>query len=646
MSARRLLSVLLGVTIIVIVGRFVPVVAEAVDTLEWWTVEQRFSWRAHRPVDPRLLIISLTEDTYRTLNRPIFAYNALYAQLIHGAVQASAAAVFLDAELEVGNDPAIREMVTGVLASMGQSLPAYVLNNRLGFDVPLRRALAGARGAGLPVFLCMRAPDRADERQACAEFANLVPQPLPFYNLVIRDRTVREHQVFAFDERGLLVPSTALALAQVAAPPATFSADGRLLLAGRPVDGLVDRRAFIDYAGPSGHVPQRPLHNVLQGLAANDSATLDLLRGKLLLVGDWTWADRRVVPIRRPDDRFSTMQGVEIHAQVVDNLLRHRFLRELPTPWPWLALVLLLTCHGLAWEAGAGIGIAVGVCAGLGWTVTAMLAFAEGWLIALALPLTGLLVQAGAYGWRQYRHSERQRLAIRHVFSRYVNDKVVERVLARSGTQMLQGERRTIVCLICDIRNFTTFSENRDPATVVAFLNRALSGITDIVLAHDGLVDKFLGDGLMALFNAPVDSPDFARRAVQASLAIERFFGDLVIAEGLADAGTEPGAAPAGQTVIRIGAALHLGEAIVGNLGSERKMEYTAIGDVVNTTSRLEALNKKFGSSILASAEVKHAAGTGFVWESLGSEQLRGRQQSLEVFALRGAAPVDGGPQP
>ncbi len=217
---------------------------------------------------------------------------------------------------------------------------------------------------------------------------------------------------------------------------------------------------------------------------------------------------------------------------------------------------------------------------------------------------------------------DRNRIA--GVFGQHVSPAVVDRLLA-SGTAPISEVRRVCVMFL-DIRDFTSFSERRGPAEVVDYLNCLFGFMVEVVSEHGGIVNKFLGDGFMAVFGAPLATGDDAGNAVAAALEIEARVAAAVLA------GTIP--------PTRIGVGLHLGEALTGTVGSQQRREYTVIGDAVNLAARIEALNKQFATSVLASSEVVHALAGRHTARSLGPVQVKGRTAPIEVFALTASPPA------
>jgi len=184
----------------------------------------------------------------------------------------------------------------------------------------------------------------------------------------------------------------------------------------------------------------------------------------------------------------------------------------------------------------------------------------------------------------------------------------------------VKSEQRAVCVMFLDIRNFTSFSESRSPAEVVDYLNTVFESTIDAVVQRHGIVNKFLGDGFMAVFGAPTVEEDASGAAIDAALEIVQRVAQLV----------EQGTIPPTQ----VGIGLHTGHAVVGNIGSAQRKEYTVIGDVVNVASRIEALNKELGSCVLASDETWSAAGRSIPATPHDEIRIRGRKAPIRVWQL------------
>jgi adenylate cyclase len=222
----------------------------------------------------------------------------------------------------------------------------------------------------------------------------------------------------------------------------------------------------------------------------------------------------------------------------------------------------------------------------------------------------------------------RERDRVKEVFGRYIATQVSDRIL--NGDVNLGGESREVTILFSDIRNFTAMSEEMAPQQVVAFLNAYFSEMVEAVFEQGGVLDKFLGDGMMAVFGSLGDQPDHAPRAVRTALRMKALLGKI-----------NGERAVEGKPPIAIGVGIHTAEVIVGNIGSTRRLEYTVIGDGVNTSSRVQALNKEFGTTILITETTFDAVSGEFECRLMPDTRIRGKQRQLkfyEVLAAKEAA--------
>jgi len=208
---------------------------------------------------------------------------------------------------------------------------------------------------------------------------------------------------------------------------------------------------------------------------------------------------------------------------------------------------------------------------------------------------------------------------IRDTFGKYVSKQVAEAIL--NGRLELGGERRRATVLISDVRNFTAMSEKLPPEEVVDFLNEYFSEMVSVVTKYEGTLDKFIGDAILAVFGAPIAHPDDAKRAVFAALEMQeklKNFNKKRITKG--------------KNEIKIGIAVHTGNLVAGNIGSEVRMEYTVIGDTVNLTSRLEPLNKEFGTEILISESTYREVKDDIEVREIPAVEIRGKEEKVKVY--------------
>jgi class 3 adenylate cyclase/CHASE2 domain-containing sensor protein len=350
------------------------------------------------------------------------------------------------------------------------------------------------------------------------------------------------------------------------------------------------------------------------------------LKDKIVLIGtDVTLDDRHRTPFATvAENHDATMAGVVIQAHALSQLLHHT---ASPRVGWWTDFVIafgaaligagLGTLSASLWWRAIGLGVAI-VGA---WSFSVYILFDHTQtMIGLIAPTLSSAAAFAAMESLSGRDARQQREFIHGAFSRYVSPKLVEQLVRSPERMKLEGERRLMTFLFTDVKDFTTMSEKLESQELARILNAYLEGITAIVLRHDGMVDKFIGDAVFAIFNAPVDLPDHADKAVQAALEIDRFCQDFHEAQMRAGV-------PFGIT--RIG--VHTGTAVIGNFGSSARFTYTAQGDAVNTASRLEALNKHFGTRISVS-EATVALCRTVRFRPIASVVLKGKSEAVAVF--------------
>jgi len=230
-----------------------------------------------------------------------------------------------------------------------------------------------------------------------------------------------------------------------------------------------------------------------------------------------------------------------------------------------------------------------------------------------------------AIGYR-YTIIERSKRELRRMFDRYVSTEIVEEIISNPLQLKLGGERKDITVLFSDIRGFTSMSESMEPEAVVSILNDYLAAMTDVILSWGGTIDKFIGDAIMAVFGAPIPYEDHAYRAAKAALGMREALKKL----------WEKWERE-GKHTFDIGVGISSGVAIVGNIGSVRRTEYTAIGDIVNLGARIEPLNKEFNTHILITESVYERIKEKAKVVEIGEVKVRGKKQKVRLFELVGS---------
>ena len=328
------------------------------------------------------------------------------------------------------------------------------------------------------------------------------------------------------------------------------------------------------------------------------------------------------------------MPGVQIHAAVADDILSNRFLRDASggvriATVAGAAIAIGLVAAALpAWWAAA---VTVALLAGLSWIATRL--FAGGYWLNLSQPvLASSFALFGGVAY-QYFFEGREKRKMKKLFGQYVSKDVYEQLVANPALARLGGQRREMTVLFSDIRGFTTVSERGQPEAIVGMLNEYFTRMVAIVFAHHGTLDKFVGDMVMALFGAPLDDPGHADHAVAAAL-------DMITALGELNARWKT----EGRAELDIGIGISTGPMIAGNIGSDAIMSYTVIGDAVNLGSRLESLNKQYGTRIIISNATREKLSRPYQLRPLGDVVVKGKTQSVAIFEVadRGPATPEG----
>jgi adenylate cyclase len=393
---------------------------------------------------------------------------------------------------------------------------------------------------------------------------------------------------------------------------------------GKPIDRseLGGRTAWIDYAGPPG-----TLTSISYAKAVRGEFPRGFFKGKVVVIGPSAPVLQDVHPT---STGHGNMAGAEIQANAVYTALRGFPLSSTSRWFDSLLIVLvgLIPSTVSLWLTPLrGVGISL-VLAGL-YVVATQVAFNQGLILPFVYPVGALLLaSAGAVGVH-YLLAAFERERVRAVFARFVPEAVVNQVLAATDDDLrLGGVRRTCTLLFSDIRGFTTFAEQRTAEEVITILNRYLSAMTEAILAHGGTLVSYIGDGIMAVFGAPLEQADHADRALAAACEMLDKqlpgFNEWMRSEGLGDG-------------FRMGIGLNSGTVMAGNVGSEERLAYTTIGDVTNTASRIEGMTKGtphmlFVAESTVSMLTREAPELVFVDEF----DVRGRTGRIRIWSLAG----------
>jgi adenylate cyclase len=557
-------------------------------SLEWIelkALDAQFRLRGARaPLTP-IVLIAIDEDSFDEFDQTWPWPRSLHGELIDRLSRGKPAVIGLDI---LFSEPSLRgadddQALARAIAAAGNVVLAAGLT-------VVEQAFVEKRDLNLPV-------DALRERAAGVGVINLGYDEDAF----VRRATLRvAHQE-------LVVPSLALAV------------HGRAVAAGIPSAPLpAETSLLIDYAGGRGTFPTVSYYRVIR-----DEIPPEAFRDKIVLVGATSALLHDVFPA--PFAADGAMPGVEIHANILETLFRGASLTRI-SRW---ALAALAVAAGVfaAWVTGRArpllaLAIVAGSAAGFASVAFAGFAWGRYWTDQVPVLLTlalGYMVTTVEHAMRARR--DRQRLS--RFFAPTVLRQIVEQ-RAQPGRS-----RRLVTVLFSDIRGFTPLAERLEPEEVAEFLGDHMTSMTEAVFAHGGIVVQFVGDEIMALFNAPFDQRDHQIEAVRTGLELQRRVREV----------SDRWMARCGSPV-RIGVGIHTGEAVVGLVGSAQRVEYGAIGDTINLGSRLQGLTKEYGAPVIISETTYQAVRHLFACRLLGNVAVRGRAIPVGIYAVDGGGQV------
>ena len=547
-------------------------VTDAANDLELETVDARFSIRGKEEPPRDVVVVAIDDKTFEDLNVRWPFPRSLHARLIDRLRKHGAHAIAYDVQFTEPSEPAEDLALLDSVKRAGNVVLATTevgprgSTNILGGDENVRAARARAGNANFP---------------------------LDSGGVVRR---------FFYSSQGL----KSLAVATVER------------VRGRPVDrGEFDgQTAWIDFAGPERTFRTVSFSDALQGRAPTTA-----FKGRIVVVG----ASAPTLQDVHATSTTSAMSGPEIQANAITTLERGVPLGAAPG-WVNVAIIVLLgllaPAVGLRMSALQSLAMSAAALALL--LVGAQLAFNGGAIVELATPIATLALSAVGALAVHYLTEVRERHRTRVAFARFVPPEVVDDVLDQAGDDFrLGGKELEATVMFSDVRGFTTFSERTPAPQVIEFLNYYLTEMTDAIMAHGGTLIAYMGDGIMALFGAPMERADDADRAVAAAREMLEVRLPRV-RQMLRERGDEWN--------VQIGIGLNSGRVMVGNIGSNQCMAFTAIGDTTNTASRLESMTKGSGYALYLSESTYAALSRREGLHEVGEVAVRGREAPLSVW--------------
>jgi len=544
-------------------------------------------WRklAPQPLARDVAVIGIDVDDLREFNDPRDFWHAHYGRLLAGLAKAKPAVVGLDVVLP---ERSYHHLVAGL-------------------DQALLKGLLAIREEA-PVVLARTVDDFNNFREIFAPYVAMVGADSVGTVIVCRDEDeiIRRFDEFFCDaRRGEAVASLAGLMAQ------------RLGVKGA-------WRGWIDYriGEPLQYLPFR---QAVRWAESDEARLRSALGGRPVLVGFvLPFEDRRIVPVdlARWEPGNRSVPGVLVHAQVLRSMLNGGFVQALGH---WLVYALALAGAAFVFAPSGARTTALYALFMVLLGAGAWLLLRSGWFLEPAAPaFAATLAIAGRFVNDSVAQA-RERAMLRDAFGGYVSPQIMGEILAGHITPGLGGKRQRVCILFSDIRDFTTRSEFMPPEALIEMLNGYFTEMTQAVHRHGGTVDKFIGDGMMCFFGAPQPLERPAQSAVAAARdMLERL---ARLNASFAAQGLEP---------LAIGIGMHVGDAIVGHVGSDDRHEYTVIGDAVNTASRIEGLTKKLGHALVISGDAWAELENREEFTPLGEHSLKGRS-AMRVYGYTGS---------
>ncbi len=427
-----------------------------------------------------------------------------------------------------------------------------------------------------------------------------------------------------FDGRVLPSPPLAGYLAAFPETPMRIS-PGRLTVGDREIPVDNNGRAVLNFRGPSGTYKTYSAAAIIQSelrLQNGEEPTIknrEDFKDKYVLFG---FSAPGLFDLR-PTPVSGVSAGMEIHAALLDNLLAGDFIKPVPFAVAVVITLVIALLAGLTTSYVTGIlksavvyifFIAIPV-------LLSLIAYRLGFWLPLVVQETAVAVTLFGAGLVYYTTEGRQKAYIKSAFKQYLSHAVIEALIQNPDRLKLGGERRMLSIFFSDLEGFTGISEGLDPEALTNLLNLYLTAMTDIIHEEGGTVDKYEGDAIIAFWNAPLEQPDHAVRCVRAALKCQARL-----------AGMRPDFHKTIGRDLKMRVGINSGQAVVGNMGSHSRFDYTMIGDAVNLAARLEGINKQFGTYLLISQTTREQMENAFPVREISRVAVVGRREPVVVY--------------
>ena len=594
-----------------------PPLAGGFEPMELWAYDRLVAWGGRPHAQASMVLVEIDPASLQAFPEPLSLWSRYHAELVRGLRAAGATVVGFDLLPTASYDEIVEARVGGENPLGPERLPSG--DQDLAFE---------ARRGPVLFIEFVEAGGRVQRPFPLLALA-LGPSNLAAANLSPDADSVARRQALTLASQEGPLPTLPLAMAlrhRGVRPEAVRVEPGRLFLGAlevRTLEGPASPTVLVDFRGPPGSFPSVPYAQALRWIRTG-SPELERFRGRAVLVCSTDPGLHDFCPAAWA---MARMPGGEVHANTFETLLAGAPLRPLEGPWAGaLRGLLVLGVVGLAMGASPGFSLAGALLLALGHLALSGWAFARHdlWMPVVAPLASAGLALAGVYVYR-YLSEFRERRRLRRVLARYVSDPVAREILENPERSGLGGTRRRISILLSDLDDFTTLSEDRPPEEIMATLNEYFTLMEGIIHSERGTLKQFVGDEIMVLFGAPVPREDHARAAARTAWRMDQALREW-----------SKRRQEGGKVGFTAKIGLHTGDVVVGNVGSPNRTEYAAVGDVVNTTARIEGLNKKLGTALLMSREFLEEAGEAVRSRPAGFLAVKGRHAEVEVFELLG----------
>ena len=542
----------------------------------------------HTAQDQGIIVVGIDDKSLEQFSDPLILWHKYLAKVISGISEAGAKAIALDIIPTISLDKLAPELDRQFIRAMRQShkngTPLY-----LGFTVgengqlPHRKYLFAASGLG---------------------FLNLSPDS---------DGKVRRQTLTIKNDQGQEVGSAALLMANAI---------------NQDIENLPSK-IYIDYRHrPPPIISFAKIYDHVKN--GDVEALTSQFKEKVVIIGvtSQKLPDTHTAPVTVEGLNQARIPGSVIHAFTAQTILSNKYITKVQSGYVWLiTLILALGSGFLSLKTTPLKAVTLIIVALLATFYVIATAFSYYCLIPATPLITALVIPGLITGSFRYVQEYRQFRTLQRYFKSYVNPEIMKEIIEKPDSVSFEGDHITCTVMFTDIRSFTTLSEQISPRKVVTGLNRYFSEMTNAVTEMDGYLNKYLGDGILAIFGAPNKLPnDGAMAAIECGMKMLERLDELNKSEIFP-----------GIDEVRIGVGIHTGEAVVGNIGCDKKMEYSIIGDTVNLAARIESVTKQYKLPMLISEDTYKRVKDHVEVQFVASAKVKGREQEVKLYEVLSA---------